>query len=139
MHALIFYYHLTFWAVPSPSVTITSVPLSPVRPVGSAASVTCTMEFNTMVDIPLTVTTEWIGPSGIMVTDSTSTEQPAVGNSTIYTSTATISSFGRNESGLYTCKATSSSASLNPFIRDSTASSSTRVTVGNNNYCCRLH
>ena len=70
------------------------------------------VEFNTMVDIPLTFTTEWIGPSGIMVANSTSTEQPAVGNRTIYTSTATISSFGRNESGLYTCKATSSSAQV---------------------------
>ena len=116
---------LLFLSVPSPiSVTVTSVPLSPIRPVGLAVTVTCTVELSSMVDIPVTVITEWTGPAGFMTTN---TAQPV---SVGYTSTVIISPFGRNNSGIYTCRATVSSTSLNQFVRDSVKSSSARVTVG---------
>ena len=114
--------YLLFLSVPSPiSVTVTSVPLSPIRPVGSAVTMTCAVELSSMVDIPVTVVTEWTGPAGFNI------EQPV---SVGYTSTALISPFGRNNSGIYTCRATVSSTSPNQFVRDSVKSSSARVTVG---------
>ena len=114
--------YLLFLSVPSPiSVTVTSVPLSPIRPVGSAVTVTCVVELSSMVDIPVTVVTEWTGPAGFNIAQPVS-----VG----YTSTALISPFGRNNSGIYTCRATVSSTSPNQFVRDSVKSSSARVTVG---------
>ena len=108
-------------------VAVTSIPLSPVRPVGSDVTVTCTVELSPMIDIPVTVTTEWTGPAGLVTTNAA---QPVMGNTTVYTSMAMISSFGRNRSGVYTCRATISPASLSQFIRNSVISSSTRVTVG---------
>ena len=80
-----------------------------------------------MVDIPVTVVTEWTGPAGFVTTN---TAQPVVANTTLYTSTVIISSFGRDNSGIYTCRATISSTTRNPFVRDSVTLSSYRVTVG---------
>ena len=52
-----------------------------------------------------------------------------MGSTTTYTSTAMVSSFGRDQSGVYTCTATVSSASS--FITDSGSQSGTAiVTVG---------
>ena len=118
-----------FWlSVPSPtSVTITSVPLSPIRPVGSDVTVTCAVNSSPMVDIQVTVVTEWTGPAGFVTAN---TAQPVVGNTTLYTSTVIISSFSRDNSGIYTCRATISSTTRNPFVRDSVTLSSYRVTVG---------
>ena len=111
-------------------MTVTSVPLSPIRPVGSAVTVTCAVELSPVVDIPVTVVTEWTGPAGFMTTNTT---QPVIVG---YTSTAIISPFDRNNSGIYTCRAIVSSASLNPFVRESVTSSSARVTVGKiSSYC----
>ena len=105
-------------------MTVTSIPHSPIRPVGSAVTVTCAVELSSMVDIPVTVVIEWTGPAGFMTID---TAQPV---SVGYTSMAIISPFGRNNSGIYTCRVTVSSASLNTFVRESVTSSSARVTVG---------
>ena len=106
-------------------MTITSVPLSPVRPVGFDVTVTCAVNSSPMVDIPVTVVTEWTGPAGFVTTN---TAQPVVGNATLYTSTVIISSFSRDNSGIYTCRATITTR--NPFVRDSVTLSSYRVTVG---------
>ena len=105
-------------------MTVISIPLSPIRPVGSTVTVTCAVELNPMVDIPVTVVMEWTGPAGFMTTNT------AQRVSVDYTSTAVISPFGRNNSGIYTCRATVSSASPNQFVRESVTSSSARVTVG---------
>ena len=89
----------------------------------------CAVELSPMVNIPVTVVTdqEWTGPAAFT---TTTTAQPIVRNSMLYASTVTISSFGRNQSGIYTCRATIMSASLNPFISDSVTSLSIRLTVG---------
>ena len=108
-------------------MTVTSVPLGPIRPVGSDVTLTCAVELSPMLNIPVTVITEWTGPAGFMTTN---TAQPVVGNGMLYTSTVMVGSFGRNQSGIYTCRATISSVSLNPFISDSVTSTSTRVTIG---------
>ena len=78
-----------------------------------------------MVNIPVTVTTVWTGPAGFT---SSNTAQSVMGSTTTYTSTAMVSSFGRDESGIYTCSATISSVSS--FLIESMTTSSAEVTVG---------
>ena len=77
----------------------------PVVPiiVGSSTNLTCIVELTPLVDVPVTVTTLWTGPAGFRIAN---TAQPIVGSSINYTSTAMISSSGREHSGDYTCKAT---------------------------------
>ena len=89
---------------PTPnSVNITSIPPSPIRPVGSAVTLTCTVVLSPAVDVSVTVNTVWTGPDGLM---TTTTAQPVIGSTTIYASTAMVSSFGRDQSGVYICMAT---------------------------------
>ena len=94
--------------VPAPSVTVNSDPVSPIQPVGFAINLTCTVELSTAVNVPVTVSTLWTGPDGFMTTN---TAQPVMGSTTTYTSTAIVSSFRRDQSGVYTCTATISSTS----------------------------
>ena len=105
---------------------VSSDPVSPVQPVGSDVTLTCTVELSPAVDVPVTVITVWAGLDGFMTTN---TAQPVMGSSTTYISTAIVSSFGRDQSGVYTCTATVSSTS--PFISSSMESMSARFTVGN--------
>ena len=86
--------------VPAPtSVTVTNGSVN----VGSTVTLTCTVELSPAVDVPVTVNTVWTGPDGFMTTN---TAQPVMGSTTTYTSTAMVSSFGRDQSGDYTCTAT---------------------------------
>lgn len=102
---------------------------NPVRPIGSAVTLMCTVqvELNQAVDVPMTLSTVWTGPNGFTTTN---TSQPDM---TTYTSTALINTFGRNNSGIYTCAATLrlTSSSTNIYlINGSTTSDSVRVTTG---------
>ena len=90
----------------------------PIRPIGSTVTLTCTVVLAEYVEC-LTVNTEWIGPNGF----SENGIAHRMGSTTTYTSTAMVSSFGRDQSGNYTCTATVNSINV-------TVSSSTRVTVG---------
>ena len=90
------------------SVIATSDPVSPIQPVGSDVTLTCIVELSPAVDIIVIVNTVWTGPDGFM---STNTAQPVMGRTTTYTSTAMVSSFGRDQSGVNTCTATVSSTS----------------------------
>ena len=90
--------------MPNPVVVIMSTPVSPIRPVGSAVTLTCTMDLSPLVDVRVAMTAQFSGPAGVAiipVTRSTSVME----NATRYTSTAMIRSFGRNQSGEYTCMA----------------------------------
>ena len=103
--------------------------IPPVAPiiVGSSTNLTCTVELSPLVDVPVTVNTEWTGPDGLMTTN---TAQPVTGSSTTYTSTAMVSSSGREQTGNYTCKAIV--RAMSSFIIDSVhvGYSSSRVIVG---------
>ena len=125
-------------------MTITSDPVSPIRPVGSTVTLTCTVVFSTAVNVEVDVNTAWTGPDGFMTTN---TAQPVMESTTTYTSTAMVSSFGRNQSGNYTCTATVSLTSS--LISSSMGSMSGRITVGktsnlivlcaNTHLCCVEH
>ena len=78
-------------------MTVTSDPVSPIQPVGSDVTLTCSVELSPAVDVPVAVNTVWTGPDVFMPA------QAAIGSTTTFTSTATVSSFGRNQSGVYNC------------------------------------
>ena len=116
--------------VPAPSsVTVTSDPISPIRPIGSNVTVNCTVELSPAVDVPVTVNTVWTGPDGFMTTN---TAQPVIlENTTTYSSTAVVSSFGRDQSGVYNCTATIKSMNMSEFLSDSESlSGRMNITVG---------
>ena len=87
---------------------------NPIRPIGSTLTLTCTVELSPLVDIPVTVNTVWTGPAGFIANN---TAQPVMGSSTTYTSIAMIHSFGREQSGVYSCSATAES--ISSFISSS--------------------
>ena len=105
----------------------TSDPVSPIRPVGANVTLTCSVELSPAVDVPVTVNVQLSDPAGSPLTTTT----PSMSGST-YTSTAMVSSFGRDQSGNYTCTAQTVS-SLFLFFTDSRPQSVTvNVTVGEN-------
>ena len=106
-------------------VNISSDPVSPIWPFGSDVNLTCTVELSPAVDVPVTVTTVWTGPDGFMTTNTT---QTVMGSNTTYTSVVMVSSFGRNQSGNYTCTATISSTA--PFLLRSTQSATKTILSG---------
>ena len=111
------------------SVSVTSDHSNPIRPVGSTVTLTCTVVLAEYVD-GLTVNTELTGPNGF----SENGMAQRMGSTSTYTSTAMVRSFGRDQSGNYTCTATVSSTSS--FLTTSDPLSETaRVTVGKNYLC----
>ena len=103
---------------------------SPIPPFGSDVTLICTVLLTSGLEIYVSLNVNFellrTDPSRSPLT----TTPPSVSGST-HTTAATISSFGRNDSGVYTCRATVSSASTNTYIRDSnTESHSIRVTTG---------
>ena len=98
-----------------------------VRPVGSTVTLTCMADLDPATgDVPVIVNIELRDPTGSPL----ATTAPSVSGSS-YTSMATISSFGRDQSGLYTCSATVSPSPPNSFLSDSSLRPGTlRVTTG---------
>ena len=98
-----------------------------VRPVGSTVTLTCMADFDPVISVPgVTVNIELRDPAGSPLTATT----PSVSGST-YSSMATISSFGRDQSGLYTCSATVSPSPPNSFLSGGGSQTETlRVTTG---------
>ena len=85
------------------------------------------MELSPVVDVSVTVNTVLDGPAGFNASD---TAQPVMGNTTTYTSTAVVSSFGRENSGNYSCRASVNSTS--PFVRGKKEiSGKASITTGN--------
>ena len=97
-----------------------------VRPVGSTVTLTCMADLDPAIDVPVTVIFQLRDPAGRILTTTT----PSVTVST-YSSMATITSFGRDQSGLYNCSATVSPSPPNSFLSNSSSQSGTlRVTTG---------
>ena len=106
---------------------ITSDPVTPVRPLGAKVTLTCTVNLNPAVDVPVAVNVQLSDPARSPLTTTT----PSMSGST-YTSTAMVSSFGREQSGVYNCTATITS---NVTQSESTGSTTARITVGK----CNTH
>lgn len=115
-------------------MAITSDQVSPIRPIGSAVTLTCTVELSPLVDVPVIVSTVWTGPYGFTTTNAA---HPAMGRSTTYTSRVVVSSFGREQSGKYNCTSRVISSQKSPYLNDSSAASgSAAVTVGEMHNLC---
>ena len=108
---------------------MTSSPISPIRPIGLAVNLTCTVMvyLNPLMNVPVmyTVNTNISGPPGTTITPLTNS---VMENITRYTSTAMINSFGRDQSGEYTCTATVEVVAANSIIRGNRATGN--ITVG---------
>ena len=115
------YYSYSIIIVPTPLVITTSGSVTAQRTV----NLTCTVELSHSVDVSVTVNSEWSGPDGFVTAN---TAQPVMGSSTTYTSTVMVRSFGRDQSGNYTCRANVSSTS--PYIMSSMDMSTTSVAAG---------
>ena len=116
---------LSLISVPDPIVTVTSDQPNPIGSVGANVTLTCTVELSPAVDVPVTVNTVWTGPDGFMTTNTAQRME----NTTTYTSTAMVSSFGRDQSGNYTCTATVNSTS-SFIINSGSISDTANVIVG---------
>ena len=94
-------------------MVITSTLVSPIRPVGSTVTLTCTVYLSPLVDVPVNVSARLSTPSGVTVTPVTNS---VMDNTTRYISTFMINSFGRSQSGEYTCTATVELVTANPLV-----------------------
>ena len=81
-------------------VSVTSNTLNPILS-GSSLSLTCTVEFTPLLDIPVSVNTVWSGPNGKVITVNTTT--PVLKSVTLYTSNVTLDFIKLSDSGDYTC------------------------------------
>ena len=111
-------------------MVITSSPVSPIRPVGSNVILTCSVELSPLLDVPVTVTAQISGPSGVTITPLTNSVMESTGR---YTSTGMISSFVRDQSGEYTCRATVVLVTANPLIIGSSGVNG--ITIGTGKQC----
>ena len=97
-------------SVPAPSyVIIRSDKSNPVRPVGSNVTLTCIVGLHysaIAANVQLNVNIHLMNPTGMIL----NTAMLSVFGST-YISSATINSFQRNHTGVYTCAATLTSPS----------------------------
>ena len=110
-------------------MSVSSNPVSPIRPIGSNVTLTCTVELQSpAVDVPVTVNVQMSDPAGSPLT----TTPLSVSGST-YTTTSMISSFSREQSGLYTCRA-SISSTFSSLSDSRPQYAVTKVTVGETVY-----
>ena len=65
-------------------------------------------KYKLLLIFSFTSSINWTGPAGF---STTNTAQPVMGSTNTYTSAAVVRSFGRDQSGNYTCTATVSSVS----------------------------
>jgi hypothetical protein len=85
---------------------------------GASVTLTCAVELSPVVDVPVTVNTEWTGPADVMFMPANPVPAVMV-NITTYVSTVSV---GAAETGSYSCQATITSGG--------TTSGSTDITVG---------
>ena len=109
----------------TPTANITSS--LPTITVGSSVILTCTVAFNPSVDVPVTVDVVWTGPNGFMIAGAA---QPLFGSTALYQSDIVVTSFGKDQSGDYTCAATINSSESSAVIDSATTSSKITLTVG---------
>ena len=112
------------YIVPVLSVTLTMDKVNPIHPIGSDVLLTCTVQLSSLIDVPVNLNIQLMDPKGVSLNATTTFE--SVSNST---STATVRSFGRDNSGNYTCAVSANSTST--FVRKSVSEARpTRITVG---------
>ena len=85
-------------------------------------------------DVRVTVDAQITGPAGVALTPRTNLTMV---NTTRYTGTSMVSSFGRNQSGEYTCTATVKLSTTSQFVTGgSGATGIHNITIGTGNISC---
>ena len=85
--------------VPQPIVRLVSDTTNPILS-GSSPTLTCAVELDPAVDVPVAVSTEWTGPDGSTLA---SAFPPTMRSFTHYTSKAKLNYVESADSGAYTC------------------------------------
>ena len=91
---------------------------------GDTVTLTCTVELSSAVDIPVIVNIRLTDPARIPLNATSPSKSGSA-----YTSTAMVSSFGRDQSGVYTCTATVN-GSTSSFL--SSPYGTIKITTGEN-------
>ena len=123
---------LCMHSVPPPtSMTITTDQDNPIRPIGSSVNVTCVTHVDLSseleIDVSLTMNIRLTDPNSNLLGSKLFT---VLQSNHTYHSTAIISSFGRNNSGLYKCSVNISSTGLSVFLVEHNSSKSVQITTG---------
>ena len=105
------------FVVPAPSYVVvrSDKPDGPIRPVGSNVTLTCMVGLQQSAigtGVPLMLIVLIMDPTGYALSNTVN-----LVNGSTYTSRVTISTFGRAQSGVYTCEATLTS--LSPYLSES--------------------
>ena len=113
------------------SLNVMSDPVSPIQPVGSDVTLTCTVELSPSVvnsDLSVLMVDAQLSRDGTPLTLT----GPTVAGTT-FTYTIQLDSFGRNDSGNYTCTATVRPHPNSTFLAgNDTLSDTVRITSGKN-------
>ena len=97
-----------------------------VRP-GSPVTLTCMADLDPAIDVPVTANIHFSDPAGSTLPTTT----PVMSQGSTYSSTSRVPSFGREQSGVYTCTANVLLSSENPFLSNNFSRSGIlRVTTG---------
>ena len=104
---------LYFFPVPPPAVLVTTIPTVGPFYAGTKALITCCIQIDKAVDIPVVVDTVWIGPQGPVHNDSRSTIS-ASHSAMSYNTTLQINPLGISDRFLFQCIWNVSSG--NPYI-----------------------
>ena len=94
---------------------------------GTKALITCNLQIDKAVDIPVMVGTVWMGPQGLVQNGSSRSVILASQNLTGYNATLRINPLNIDDSGYYNCSWNISSDS--PFVLPNTGSSSFQLYV----------
>ena len=100
--------------VPSPRAVITSTSTLPAH-LGDNVNLTCAIQLDPSVDIPVTVVITWFGPGGILQNDVDTMISPME-----YLSTLMLASLKAEQAGNYTCSTKVNGTYVVPLTLNST-------------------
>ena len=105
--------------VTSDSTTVTRSPSTSTVYTSDGLSLTCVTTVSEAVDIPVQVTHQWVGPGGVVTTNSLVSVSSVTSSGRDYSSTVFFSSLRSSHSGTYTCSSTVSAEEASVFIATS--------------------
>ena len=108
-------YILCTFTVTSGSTTVTRSPSDTVYTYDEM-SLTCVTTVSETVGIPVQVTHQWVGPGGVVSTNSLVIVSSVTSSGRDYSSTVVFSSLRSSHSGTYTCSSTVSAEEASVFI-----------------------
>ena len=138
-HACTVINDIIHFSVTSDSTTVTRFPNTSTVYTSDGLSLTCVTTVSEAVDIPVQVTHQWVGPGGVVSTNSLVSVSSVTSSGQDYSSTVLFSSLRSSHSGTYTCSSTVSAEDVSVFIATSAIqTASTSFDAGRINMLVRL-